>query len=238
MALIEVKNLRKYYADVKAVDDVSFTVDEGEIFGIIGANGAGKTTLLEMMMGVRKPNNGNLKILGYDIRKQTDQVKERVGILFQETAVYPRIKVKEMLELFGTYYEKSINAGDLIKKLELVPYANSFVKKLSGGLKQRVLLALAFINDPDVIFLDEPTTGLDPEVRAMIWRYILDFKKERGTVLLSTHYMDEVNKYCDRVLILKEGKITAIDTPANLVENLSKENADLNDVYMRFAARG
>lgn len=238
MPIIEVKAVSKKYNDALAVNDVSFTIEKCEIFGIIGANGAGKTTLLETMMGVRKPTTGCVKVLGLDVQDQNDQVKQRIGILFQETSVHPRIKVKEVLELFASYYSVSIDPAILIEKLELAPYQNAIVKKLSGGLKQRVLLALAFINAPDIIFLDEPTTGLDPQVRNEIWRYILQFKEQGGTVLLSTHYMDEVSKYCDRVLILKDGVAVKLDTPGRLIGSLSDAKADLNDVYMKYAARG
>ena len=234
-SVIEIKNIKKSYGNVKAVDDISLQVKRGEVLGIIGANGAGKSTTLEIMMGLRKPDEGTVTVLGMDIAKESEQIKQKIGIQLQQTALYDRIKVKEALELFSSYYEKKRDINEIIEVLGLRPYLNKFVKNLSGGWQQRTSLALALINDPDIIFLDEPTTGLDPQARLELWGCINRYRKEGKTIILSTHYMDEAQKHCDRIAIIKKGKLISVDEPKRLISTLENDGATLEDVYLQYA---
>lgn len=233
--VIEINNIEKSYGKVKAVDGISLQVKRGEVLGIIGANGAGKSTTLEIMMGLRKPDTGTVTVLGMDITNSSDQIKQRIGIQLQQTALYDRIKVKEALELFSSYYEKKRDVNEIIETLGLRPYLNKFVKNLSGGWQQRTSLALALINDPDIIFLDEPTTGLDPQARLELWGCINRYRAEGKTIILSTHYMDEAQKHCDRIAIIKKGKLISCDVPKSLIHSLGNDNATLEDVYLQYA---
>lgn len=234
-AVIQVNNVRKSYGSTKAVDGVSFTVKRQEIFGVIGANGAGKTTTLEMMMGLRKPDQGEIHVLGYNVVQNRDKIKQHIGIQLQQTALYDRIKVEEALELFASYYEKTRDRQEIIDLLGLEPYLNKFVKKLSGGWQQRTALALALINDPEIIFLDEPTTGLDPQARRDLWNIILMLRDEGKTIVLSTHYMEEVQRHCDRVAIIKKGHLVDCDSPGQLIERLPEDKGSMDDVYLQLA---
>lgn len=233
--VIEINNIEKSYGNVKAVDGISLQVKRGEVLGIIGANGAGKSTTLEIMMGLRKPDSGTVTVLGMDITNSSDQIKQRVGIQLQQTALYDRIKVKEAIELFSSYYEKKRDVNEIIETLGLRPYLNKFVKNLSGGWQQRTSLALALINDPDIIFLDEPTTGLDPQARLELWGCINRYREEGKTIILSTHYMDEAQKHCDRIAIIKKGKLISCDVPKSLIQSLGNVDATLEDVYLQYA---
>ena len=233
--VIELYDIRKSYGNVKAVDGISIEVYKGEVLGIIGANGAGKTTTLEMMMGLRKPDSGSVRVLGMDITKQTNEIKQKIGIQLQQTALYDRIKVKEALQLFSSYYSKTRDINEIIETLGLRPYLNKYVKNLSGGWQQRTSLALALINDPEIIFLDEPTTGLDPQARLELWGCINKFRAEGKTIVLTTHYMDEAQRHCDRIGIIKQGKLVSIDQPKNLIATLGVHDASMEDVYLKYA---
>lgn len=232
---IELLNIHKSYGDTKAVNGISLKVNKGEVMGIIGANGAGKTTTLEIMMGLRNPDSGTVKILGMDLKENATEIKKRIGIQLQQTSLYDRIKVKEALELFSSYYDRKRDLQEIIETLGLRPYLNKYVKNLSGGWQQRTSLALALVNDPDIIFLDEPTTGLDPQARLELWACLNRFRQEGKTILLSTHYMDEAQKHCDRIAIIKKGKLVACDRPNNLISSLLSDAGTMEDVYLQVA---
>lgn len=222
---VECERVTKRYGDIIAVNDVSLSIEEGEIFGLVGPNGAGKTTLIEMIEGLRTPDSGTIKALGLDPTKQGDELKERIGVLLQTTSIQPDIKVKEALKLFASFYQHSAkNPEDLLHTLSLEDKADSRFKKLSGGLKQRTAIALALVNDPVILFLDELTTGLDPQARRNMWDFVEKVRTEGKTIFLTTHYMEEAEKLCDRVGIIDYGKIIALDTPRNLVDNLGAES--------------
>jgi ABC-2 type transport system ATP-binding protein len=233
--VIELENIRKSYGNVKAVDGISLRVNKGEVLGIIGANGAGKSTTLEIMMGLRTPESGSVKVLGLDIIDGSDDIKQKIGIQLQQTALYDRIKVKEALELFSSYYDKKRDLQEIIQALGLEPYLNKYVKNLSGGWQQRASLALALVNDPEIIFLDEPTTGLDPQARLELWKCINRFRAEGKTIILSTHYMDEAQRHCDRIAIIKKGHLVACDQPRNLINSLLDGEGTMEDVYLQYA---
>lgn len=233
--VIEVDAVEKSYGTTKAVAGISFTVSRQEIFGVIGANGAGKTTTLEMIMGLRVPDKGNIKVLGHDVIKSADQIKQQIGIQLQQTSLYDRIKVKEALELFASYYDKTRDQQEIIQLLGLDPYLNKYVKKLSGGWQQRTALALALINDPAIIFLDEPTTGLDPQARRDLWNVILKLRDEGKTIVLSTHYMEEAQRHCDRIAVIKKGRLVDCDTPEALIRRLPEGEGTMDDVYLQLA---
>jgi len=224
-SIVECEHLTKSYGDLIAVNDVSFSVEQEEIFGLVGPNGAGKTTLIEMIEGLRTPDGGLIKALGLDPTKQGDELKEKIGVLLQATSIQPDIKVKEALKLFASFYQRALNnTEELLRILSLEDKADSRFKKLSGGLKQRVAIALALVNDPEVLFLDELTTGLDPQARRNMWDLVETIRTEGKTIFLTTHYMEEAEKLCDRVGIIDYGKIIALDTPRNLVANLGAES--------------
>ncbi|ASS75443.1 ABC transporter [Tumebacillus algifaecis] len=234
--VIELHDAKKTYGTVQAVRGISLNVYKGEVLGIIGANGAGKTTTLEMMMGLIEPTSGSVSVLGHDVKKQPMELKEKIGIQLQKTSLYDRIRVGEAINLFQSYYKKTRDSKEIIRLLGLEPYLKQFVKKLSGGWQQRTALALALINDPEIIFLDEPTTGLDPKARHDLWEIILQLRGEGKTILLSTHYMEEANKYCDRVAVIRSGELVACDTPANLIKMLPSGQGTMDDVYVEIAA--
>ncbi|MFD2445277.1 ABC transporter ATP-binding protein [Bacillus sp. CGMCC 1.16607] len=233
--VIELENIYKSYGNVKAVDGISLKIKKGEVLGIIGANGAGKSTTLEIMMGLRKSDSGSVKILGMDIQEASNEIKQKIGIQLQQTALYDRIKVKEALELFSSYYEKRRDLQEIIETLGLRHYLNKYVKNLSGGWQQRTSLALALVNDPEIIFLDEPTTGLDPQARLELWGCINRYRAEGKTIILSTHYMDEAQRHCDRIAIIKKGRLVACDQPKNLIDTLIDGEGTMEDVYLRHA---
>lgn len=231
---IKLKNVTKIYGNFCAVNNLSFDIKKGNLIGIVGANGAGKTTLLEMMMGIRKPTKGHIELLGIDLEKNSIEAKTNIGVLLQEQCVYKDAKIIELFNFFHDLYSNSLKVDEVIDIVDLNKYRNIKFKKLSGGLKQRVSLGLAMINDPEIIFLDEPTTGLDPDARRALWKSILKFKKENKTVILSSHYMDEVQKYCDEVIIIKNGNIVKKDSPINLVNSLG-QGKTLEDAYFYYA---
>jgi ABC-2 type transport system ATP-binding protein len=207
MYAIEVYNLVKEYDGIRTVDDVTFKVDEGSIFSLLGPNGAGKTTIVEMLIGLRDPTYGDIKILGH--RPDDREVKYMIGFMPQDFRVFEKLTVRENLELFAMMYDKHRDVGDLINDLNMREYADVRFERLSGGLKQRLGLAIALVNDPKLIFLDEPTTGLDPASRRHVWDIIDKLRDEGKTILLTSHYMDEVEYLADRVAVIDRGKIVA-----------------------------
>jgi ABC-2 type transport system ATP-binding protein len=215
--IIEVNNLEKKYGDVKAVDGVSFGVAQGDVFGILGPNGAGKTTIIEMIEGLRKPNAGSIKVCDIDALKEPRRIKELIGVQLQATSLYDNIRVKEAIDLFGSYYKKSIPSEQILEEVSLTEKKNSQVSKLSGGQKQRLSVGLALVNDPEVIFLDEPTTGLDPQARHNLWSIVEKLRDRGKTIVITTHYMEEAEQLCHRLAIIDRGKIIAMDTPDNLI---------------------
>ncbi|MBN1873095.1 MAG: ABC transporter ATP-binding protein [Anaerolineae bacterium] len=222
--IIEVKDLVKQYADVTAVDHISFEIHQGEIFGIVGPNGAGKTTTIECLEGMRSPDKGTVRVLGMDPQRDGYQLRERIGVQLQESALPERIKVWEALDMFAFFYSRWVDWHPLLEQLGLVEKSNTPFAKLSGGQKQRLFIALALVNDPDVVFLDELTTGLDPQARRAMWDLVRGIRERGKTVLLITHFMEEAERLCDRVAIIDHGRIVALDTPENLIRSLGVEN--------------
>jgi ABC-2 type transport system ATP-binding protein len=239
--IIKVKNLSNSYNVLKAVNNISFEVYENEIFGILGPNGAGKTTAIEMIEGLREIDKGDIRINGFDVDKEPTSAKEIIGIQLQESDYFDHLNLKEILELFGQFYSRKIDAMEILNKVELAQKAKSMVSQLSGGQKQRLSIALALTNDPMVLFLDEPTTGLDPQARRHMWGLIENLQKEDRTIILTTHYMEEAEILCNRVAIMDEGKILVIDTPDDLINKLLAKGfkkevqvkpANLEDVFL------
>ena len=222
--VVKVEELRKTYGKTVAVDNISFEVYEGEIFGMVGPNGAGKTTTIECIEGLRQPDKGNIGVLGLNPKKDENHLRERIGVQLQTSALQDRIKVWEALDLYASFYPKSIDWETLLERLGLADKRNDYFDKLSGGQKQRVFVALALVNDPEVVFLDELTTGLDPRARRSIWGLVRDIQKSGKTVLLTTHFMEEAEHLCDRVAIVDHGRIVALDSPENLIQSLGAEN--------------
>ncbi|NIV28432.1 MAG: ATP-binding cassette domain-containing protein, partial [Anaerolineae bacterium] len=212
------------YPGVKAVDGISFDVYEGEIFGMVGPNGAGKTTTIECVEGLRRPDSGSIQVLGLDPLADRYQVRERIGVQFQSTALPHRLKVWEALDLFASFYPRPVDWESLLEQMGLEGKRNAPFAKLSGGQKQRVFIALALISDPELVFLDELTTGLDPQARRAMWDQVRDMRERGKTVFLTTHFMEEAERLCDRVAIMDHGKIIALDTPQNLIDSLDAEN--------------
>ena len=219
-----VRNLVKHYPGVRAVDDVSFDVCQGEIFGMVGPNGAGKTTTIECLEGLRRPDGGMVQVLGLDPLKDRYQLRERIGVQFQSAALPDRIKVWEALDLFASFYPRSLDWHLLLEQMGLAEKRDAYFAKLSGGQKQRVFIALALVNVPDLVFLDELTTGLDPQARRAMWDQVRSIRERGTTVYLTTHFMEEAERLCDRVAIVDHGKIVALDAPQNLIASLGAEN--------------
>jgi ABC-2 type transport system ATP-binding protein len=214
--VIYVHSLEKHYDKVEAVKGIDFQVSEGEVFGLLGPNGAGKTSTIEILEGLRPRTGGEATVLGFDPDRQKQQLKDRIGVCLQATNLPAKIRVQEALELFGSFYTRSISAEQLLKRLQLWEKRAAYYETLSGGQKQRLALALALVNDPQLLFLDEPTTGLDPQIRLEIHGLIEEMKSEKRTVVLTTHYIEEAERLCDRVAIMDEGKIVAMGTPREL----------------------
>jgi ABC-2 type transport system ATP-binding protein len=220
-ALLQVKNLRKVYPDgFEAVKGVSFEVKKGEVFGILGPNGAGKTTTLEMIEGLRPISEGSAIIAGLDVAKQPYAVKERIGIQLQSSAFFDNLNLLELLHLFNDLYAESSDPMTLLREVGLEEKAKSRVKALSGGQKQRFSIATTLVNNPVAVFLDEPTTGLDPQARRNLWDLVHQIKRKGTTVIITTHYMEEAEVLCDRVAVMDEGRIIALDTPRHLIQQL------------------
>jgi len=219
-AAISVRALRKSYGGFEAVRGIDFEVAEGEVFGLLGPNGAGKTTTVEILEGLRPRSGGEVRVLGFDPALETMAVKDRVGVSLQATNLPEKMKVAEAIELFASFYSSAADAGDLLRRLQLWDKRNAFYSTLSGGQKQRLALALALVNEPRLLFLDEPTTGLDPQVRREIHSLIEEMKRRRITILLTTHYIEEAERLCDRVAVIDEGRIIAIGAPRELQERI------------------
>jgi len=224
MPVIKVEHLRKVYGKVVAVNDISFEVQEGEIFGMVGPNGAGKTTTIECLESLRNPDSGKISVLGLNPLNDGYTLRERIGIQLQEATLYDRIRVWEALNLFASFYHHSIDWNSLLETLGLEDKRNSYINKLSGGQKQRLYIALALVNDPELIFLDELTTGLDPQGRRMMWKLVQDIRNQGKTVFLTTHYMEEAEQLCNRVAIIDRGNIIALDAPENLIRSLGVDS--------------
>jgi ABC-2 type transport system ATP-binding protein len=217
--VIQVSGIRKTYGSTVAVDEVSFEVNDGEIFGLIGPNGAGKTTTMECVEGIRKPDRGAISVLGLDPFRQVYKLQDRIGVQLQQAQLQKRIKVWEAVDLWASLYKKkSADAERLLDQLGLADKRNAWFMNLSGGQKQRLFIALALINDPEVVFLDELTTGLDPQARRAIWELVRGIRERGKTVFLTTHLMEEAERLCDRVAIIERGRIIDIDTPQRLVD--------------------
>jgi len=216
-AVIQANALVKRYGTLVAADQVSLEVQRGEVFGMLGPNGAGKTTTLEMLEGMRVPDSGEATVLGVSIRRDSRAIKERIGVQLQASALPLRMTVREVVELFGSFYSTPQPTDAILEEFDLVEKAQVYSETLSGGQQQRLSIALALVNDPELVFLDEPTTGLDPQARLNIWDVIEGLRTHGKTVMLTTHYMEEAERLCDRVAIMDHGRIVAIDTPAALV---------------------
>src|ERR1700684_10409 len=222
--VIQVSGIRKTYGRTVAVDEVSFEVNDGEIFGLIGPNGAGKTTTMECIEGIRKPDRGRISVLGLDPFRQVYKLQERIGVQLQQAQLQKRIKVWEAVDLWSALYrKKSIDGERLLEQLGLVDKRDAWFMNLSGGQKQRLFIALALINDPQVVFLDELTTGLDPQARRAIWDLVRGIRERGKTVFLTTHLMEEAERLCDRVSIIEHGRIIDIDSPDRLVDRYCPE---------------
>jgi ABC-2 type transport system ATP-binding protein len=217
---IRVESLLKRFGSLTAVDRISFCVMRGEIFGILGPNGAGKTTTLEIIEGLQPPTQGRVTVLGLDILRRPAHIKGRIGVQLQSSAYVDYLTLKEILSLLGTFYPRRVPPVSLLEQVGLLDKANSYVNQLSGGQKQRFTVAASLINDPELVILDEPTTGLDPQSRRNIWGLIREIHQRNVTVVLTTHYMDEAEALCDRLAIMDQGRLVAVDSPKNLIDQL------------------
>lgn len=223
MTVLEVQNLRKSFGTVQAVKDISFAVEAGEIFTIIGPNGAGKTTTLEMIEGLVQPDGGHISYGGLSWDKDAEAIKKMIGVQPQSEAMFDLLTPQENLELFASFYEKPMSVIEILDMVNLTEHRNKKVKVLSGGQRQRLAIGLAMVGDPKILFLDEPTTGLDPQARRNIWDIVLALKEMGKTTILTTHYMDEAEKLSDRVCIVDAGQVVTLDSPAALIDRLTKE---------------
>ena len=239
--MVEVRGLKKRYGDKMAVDGVGFKVKKGEIFGILGPNGAGKTTTLEMMETLRPIDEGTVLIDGIDVAKNPDKIKYLIGVQPQTPAFQDKTKLTEVIEMFAAAYGEKVDVMSFLRDVDLEEKASSYVESLSGGQKQRLSITTALVHGPKVFFLDEPTTGLDPQARRHLWELIEQVRKKGISVIMTTHYMDEAEMLCDRIAVMDNGKIVAIDTPKNLVKQLLErgfkkeqhvEQANLEDVFI------
>src|SRR5437660_1711730 len=222
--VIQVKALEKRYDKVHAVKGIDFEVGAGEVFGLLGPNGAGKTSTIEILEGLRPRTGGDATVLGFEPDRQKQQLKDRIGVCLQATNLPAKMRVQEALELFGSFYTRSLSSEQLLKRLQLWEKRAAFYETLSGGQKQRLALALALVNDPQLLFLDEPTTGLDPQIRLEIHGLIEEMKAEKRTVVLTTHYIEEAERLCDRVAIIDEGRIVAMGTPRELQQKSAERS--------------
>ena len=223
-SLLAVDGLTKRYGRLTAVDGISFAVPRGETFGILGPNGAGKTTTLEMIEGLRKPDAGSITFLGMNAVKERRRMQELIGVQLQSQALWPDLTVSETLRTFASLFDRRVSVEQLLEKFTLTDKRGTLVKELSGGQKQRLSVATALVNDPELVFLDEPTTGLDPQARHVCWDLVRDMKREGKTIILTTHYMEEAESLCDRVAIMDKGRIMALDTPPALVRTFASES--------------
>jgi ABC-2 type transport system ATP-binding protein len=217
-ASIEVRHLTKKYAALTAVDDISFTVETGETFGMLGPNGAGKTTTLEMIEGLKRPTSGSITVEGVDVVQNPMAVKAIIGVQLQSAAFFENLSLVELIETFAACYNKRVDARGLLGEVQLIDMAGAKAKELSGGQRQRLSIAVGLVNDPKILFLDEPTTGLDPQARRNLWELVKAIRAKGKTIVLTTHYMDEAEVLCDRIAIMDHAKIIAMDTTENLLE--------------------
>lgn len=239
--IVEVKNLTKIYGNKKVVNGISFTVKQGEIFGILGPNGAGKTTTLEMLETLRPIDSGTATLAGVTVTGNSNQIKALIGVQPQTPSFEEKTKLTELIEFFSAAYGEKVDAMAFLRSVQLEDRANSYPEQLSGGQRQRFSIAAALVHSPKVFFLDEPTTGLDPQARRNLWDLIREVRDRGVTVIMTTHYMDEAELLCDRVAVMDNGKIIALDTPNNLIKNLLKkgfkkkqhvQQANLEDVFI------
>ncbi len=242
-----VKDLRKRYGDKEAVKGVSFEVKKGEVFGILGPNGAGKTTTLEMIETLREIDGGSVEVDGIDVSKEPRKIKYIIGVQPQSPAFQDKTRLTEILELFAAAYGEVVNPLQLLKEVQLEEQAHSYVENLSGGQKQRLSIAAALVHSPKIFFMDEPTTGLDPQARRNLWDLVKMIQKKGVTVVMTTHYMEEAELLCERVAIMDNGEIIALDSPKNLIKKLLAkgfkkpqhvEQADLEDVFIDLTGKG
>jgi len=239
--MVEVKNLKKRYGDRQAVNGVSFSVEKGEIFGILGPNGAGKTTTLEMMETLRTIDSGTVKIDGINVKDNPQAIKYLIGVQPQTPAFQDKTRLSEVVEMFAAAYGEKVDVMEFLRDVDLEDKAKSYVENLSGGQKQRLSITTALVHGPKVFFLDEPTTGLDPQARRHLWELIKQVRDKGISVIMTTHYMDEAEVLCDRIAVMDNGKIVAIDTPQNLIKQLlargfkkpqEVQQANLEDVFI------
>ncbi|MGH9592320.1 MAG: ABC transporter ATP-binding protein, partial [Bryobacteraceae bacterium] len=229
--IIQVENLAKRYGTVEALRGISFSVEQGEVFGLLGPNGAGKTSTIEILEGLRRPDTGSATVCGINPGTGGDAFKQLIGGVLQATALPDKIRVQEAIELFSSFYERRRSVDDLIKRFGLTEKKSAFYSTLSGGQKQRLALAMALLNEPRVVFLDEPTAGLDPQVRREIYDIVEELKQEKKTILITTHYIEEAERLCDRVAIVDNGKLIACGTP----RELKKSGAGTTRIELRLA---
>ena len=232
--IISVKNLYKKYGSFEAVKGISFDVFEGEIFGLLGPNGAGKSTTLEIIETLRIKTSGKIFVNGFDLDEKPGEIKKIIGVQLQSSGFYPGLNLLELIEMFSGIYNSNTNAIELLKKVNLEDKAHNKAKELSGGQKQRFSIATTLINSPNIIFLDEPTTGLDPQARRNLWDLIKEIRNAGTTVIITTHYMDEA-EYCNRVSIMVDGRIEALDTPAALKQTYQAQSMD--EVFLKLARK-
>lgn len=244
--IIEVQNLVKKYGDFTAVKGISFSVNEGEIFGLLGPNGAGKSTTLEIIETLREKTEGKVFVNGIDLNLQPNEIKKIIGVQLQTSGYYPGLNLTELIKLFSGLYNQKTDVTEFLNLVNLKDKAKAKYKELSGGQKQRFSIATTLINQPKIIFLDEPTTGLDPQARRNLWDLITDIRKKGTTVIMTTHYMDEAEVLCDRVAVIDSGKIIAIDSPDKLIDDLVSSGferkkevkaATLEDVFIHLTGK-
>ena len=240
--IIRVKNLQKKYGDFEAVKGISFDVAEGEIFGLLGPNGAGKSTTLEIIETLRTKSAGEVIVHGWNLDTHPNEIKKIIGVQLQTSGFYPNLNLTELIEMFSGLYNRKMQPLELLEKVNLQDKSKAKYKELSGGQKQRFSIATTLINQPQIIFLDEPTTGLDPQARRNLWDLIRDIRSQGTTIIITTHYMDEAEVLCDRVAIIDKGKIIAMDKPALLIDQLLEsgfekkgevKRANLEDVFIQ-----
>lgn len=232
MPVIEVENLRKRYGETRAVDDVSFAVERGEIFGILGPNGAGKTTTVECIEALREPDSGAISVLGLDPRRDRTELRARLGAQLQQSALPEKLRVAEALELYSSFYPEPADWEKLLDELGLASKRGTAYGKLSGGQKQRLSIALALVGAPEIAVLDELTTGLDPQARRDTWRLIERVRDRGVTIVLVTHLMEEAERLCDRLAVIDAGRVVAVDSPAGLVSSVAPDQATLDDAFL------
>ncbi|WP_121355492.1 ABC transporter ATP-binding protein [Flavisolibacter nicotianae] len=240
-AIISVNDLVKFYGSFQAVKGISFDVYEGEIFGLLGPNGAGKSTTLEIIETLREKSSGTIRVNGYDLDAEPNEIKKIIGVQLQTSGFYPNLNLVQLIDLFAGLYNRKVDALSLLDRVNLRDKAKAKVKELSGGQKQRFSIATTLINDPKIIFLDEPTTGLDPQARRNLWDLVRDIRGKGTTVIITTHYMDEAEYLCDRVAIIDSGRIVALSSPDGLIDELvatgferpkEVKQANLEDVFI------